>query len=422
MRPFELWSAKMDGSDSRLELVDPGCSGQSGNITFDYSLSPNGKAIALVTTFPDFSQDVITYDFETKKEFRVTSNGTPKGSVFWTRDNYLIYASCANRNYDLWMTAATGGDQLQLTRSRTDELYGALSDDGSRLLYYEQNYVFSFGSMDLESGRVTSITSDDQVRGGLSVSPDGRYVAYTATPSYPNWLTWWGIQVEDTKGEQPVANIVTEERTYGPKAWSPDGKWIAYTRAPDSVGGTAKICIVSPFGRTRSKVVAEAKGLPDQLVYVKWVNRDTLSWFSEMKTWVCSIEEPKPAQLYEDSTHVRLFQGQKYFLFQDYRAGRQGWWIGFSISGAKGGNEMAKKLLITGTVVAAPQGEFLLCVPKRGEIHKVSLPDGKDTQLPFGWSSTKFPVLITQDGKSVVYRDGTVNSKLMLWENPFIKE
>jgi hypothetical protein len=387
-------------------------------------LSPDGKALALVTTFPDFSQDIITYDFETKKEFRATSNGTPKGSVFWTRDNFLIYASCANRNYDLWMCPAKGGEQLQLTRSRTDELYGALSDDGSRLLMYEQNYFWNYGLMDLESGRTTSMTTDDQVKWHACVSPDSRYVAYTVGPSYGNWLTLYGIQITDTKGEHPVADIATEERiNESTKAWAPDGKWIAYTRTPDSVGGTIKICVVSPFGGSRSKVVADARGAPDQNVYVKWVNRDTLSWFSEMKTWVCSIEDPKPTQLYEDSTHIRLFQGQKYFLFQDYRAGREGWWVGFSPSGAKNEKEVMKELSITGTnVVIAPKGDFLVYLPKRGEIHRVSLPDGKATRLLFSWSRTRRPLEITQDGKFVIYMDVASNSKLMLWENPFIKE
>ena len=352
----------------------------------------------------------------------MTSSRTLKDEVFWTHANHLIYSSYANGNFDLWMSSADGGKPLQLTQSRTDEMYGALCDDGSKLLYYEINYSGNIRSMDLTTGKVTSITSDDQFRLAVCVSPDGRYAAYTAVPSYPNWLTWRGIEIVDAKGEYPVRTISADERIAGNKVWSPEGKWIAYGRPPDSVGGTLKVCIVSPFDGTRSKVVAEAKGRPDQNIRLWWVNRDSLTWFSEMKTWICSIEDSKLTQLYPDSTYALLIQGGRYVLFHDYRIGRQGWWICGVPSTLKGREAIPRKISDPFDVLLDPRGEFLVYSPKPGELCRISLPDGKTTRLPFAPPLVTLLQAITRDGKSLVYLEGQWNSKLMLWENPFIKE
>ena len=419
---LEVCSVGIDGNDKRVVFVDPGYTHKGGNITYSLSVSPDGKRIAWIKTFPDFSQDIITYDLQSKVESQVTSSRTLKDEVFWTHANHLIYSSYANGNFDLWMSSADGGKPLQLTQSRTDEMYGALCDDGSKLLYYEINYSGNIRSMDLTTGKVTSITSDDQFRLAVCVSPDGRYAAYTAVPSYPNWLTWRGIEIVDAKGEYPVRTISADERIAGNKVWSPEGKWIAYGRPPDSVGGTLKVCIVSPFDGTRSKVVAEAKGRPDQNIRLWWVNRDSLTWFSEMKTWICSIEDSKLTQLYPDSTYALLIQGGRYVLFHDYRIGRQGWWICGVPSTLKGREAIPRKISDPFDVLLDPRGEFLVYSPKPGELCRISLPDGKTTRLPFAPPLVTLLQAITRDGKSLVYLEGQWNSKLMLWENPFIKE
>jgi hypothetical protein len=73
-------------------------------------------------------------------------------------------------------------------------------------------------------------------------------------------------------------------------------------------------------------------------------------------------------------------------------------------------------------VLLDPRGEFLVYSPKPGELCRISLPDGKTTPLPFGLPLLTVPQAITRDGKSLVYLEGQWNSKLMLWQNPFIKE
>ena len=413
---WEIHSVKLDGGDERVLLKDPGYFGNGEAGGFAIGVSPDGRSIAFVKTFPDLSQDIITYNLDTKAESQITFSRTGKDEVIWTHDNYLIYTAFANGNWDLWMVPAEGGSPQPLTNSRLDERKASLSDDGSRLLYYEFDVGKNIIMMDLETGKVTPITSDGLNRCSPCVSPDNRFVAY----SYCNYGTGYehkGIEVRELTKEGVLQTICSEERTHGSRAWSPDGKWIAYSRLPDSVGGTIKICIVSPSDGTRSRIVAEAR----DLTYPRWVSRDTLSWFSEgeIKTWMSSVEDPKPLQLYEDSTNVFLFRDRGYLLYQDYRAGRKGWWTN---KWPTGKGEIPRKIPVSGYTIVAQNGEFLLDVRGAKEIYRISLPDGESKRLPFdlpagfGWNQ------IAQDGKALFYLEYVNNSKLMLWENPFIKE
>jgi hypothetical protein len=71
-------TSKLDGSDHRVEFVDPGCSEKAGLITVSYWPSPDGRSIAWVNPSADFSQDVITYDLENRKQTQVTFGRSAK--------------------------------------------------------------------------------------------------------------------------------------------------------------------------------------------------------------------------------------------------------------------------------------------------------------------------------------------------------
>jgi len=427
---WEVWSIRRDGTDSRLEFIDPGISG--GEVSM--SLSPNGKLVAWIKTFPDFSNDIITHNLETGRESQITFTKSAMDEVFWTRDNFIIYSSNRSGNFDLWMCPAGGGESIQLTRSASAKLSGQLSADGRKLLYYEYQDVGNIRIMNLESGTVSAITSDDLNRAGLSISPDNQRLAFIPVNAYASVFTWYGIQVIDRKRAESPWNLVSDIRTGWYTVWSPDGLSIAFIGRPNSVDETSRICVVSPSKPASFKVIGQTEQDPlgwTNDISMRWLDEHTLEWFTpkQMKTWTSSVENPKPQQVYDDSTRAYPIQDGRYILFQDYRRGRQGWWIDMSPAVTKSGNRAMKKIFgaeYGSRVSIAPDGRFLLYRTRSGELQKVSLPDGKVQRLPFRIQNIDLRYdwhgigAITRDGKELAYIEYVTTGKLVLVENPFV--
>jgi Tol biopolymer transport system component len=349
--------------------------------------------------------------------------------VFWTRDNHIIYSSNRTGDFDLWMCSAGGGESIQITRSRAAEIRGQLSDDRTKLLYYESQRVGNIAVLDLESGKITSITSDDLNRSALSISPDRQRFAFEFRNAYSNPLTAYGIEILHRSGERSRMSLVSDKRTGASTAWSPDGQWIAFVKRPNFIDETPKICIVSPSTPGSLKVIGEvsidSSGTSIGL-YVRWVNEQTVCWFSRMQTWTSSIENPTPQRFYDDSTQAYSMQNGKYVLFRDYRQGREGWWVDMSPSVAKGSGRITRKILPPLSTSIAPNGRFLLYRTSTSELQKVSLPDGKTQGLPYRMQSIYENAgpegigAITSDGKEIVYIEYAFSGKLVLVESPFV--
>ncbi len=416
---FELWSVKTDGTDRRLEYAEEGSAGRAGHVTVAYSLSPNGRRVAWLKTYPDFAQDIITIDLTSHEEQRITFTRSPKGNLVWTRDDQIVYADFSGGNYDLWMCPAEGGPPLQLTRSRHDEITGTLCDDASKLLYYEEDNSNNLQMIDLTSFEQTALTFDDQNRTLMTSSPDGRYVAMSLTPSFASWLTFRGITIQDVLGKDPLRTICKDDLAFG-KAWSPDGRWIAYSAAPDTAGGPNKICIVSPMEETPSRVLQHVAGLPAEDHGLRWTGADTLSWFAAMKTWVCPINDPHPVQFYEDSTRARTIQGGRYILYLDHRSGRQGWWVDLAPGTGANGELVNRRRLPSTPLAIDHDGKWFYGSTQPGQLDRVSIPDWKSVTLPVKLSRTDGQYVISQDGRRLFCASQLIISKLMLWENPFL--
>jgi serine/threonine protein kinase/Tol biopolymer transport system component len=423
----EVWSIRREGTDSRLEFIDPSISGGM----FSVSLSPDGKSVAWIKTFTDFSNDIITHNLETGKESQITFTKSVMDEVFWTNDNFIIYSSNRSGNFDLWMCPADGGESIQITRSTQAKLRGQLSADGRKLLYYEFQQVGNTRIMNLESGKVSAITSDDLNRAGLSISPDNQRLAFIPINAYPSILTWYGIQVIDRRRVESPWDLVRDVRMGWYTMWSPDGRWIAFIGRPNSVDEASRICVVSPSSPASFRVIGKAEQDPPAYtrgITIRWLDEHTLEWFTpkQMKTWMSSIEDPNPQQFYDDSTLAYPIQDGRYILFRDYRRGREGWWIDMSPAVTKGSGRITKKILGPLNVSIAPDGRFLLYRTSNGELQKVTLPDGKAQRLPFRIQNIFQPFgkddigVITVDGKELAYIEHVTTGKVVLVENPFV--
>jgi Tol biopolymer transport system component len=424
---FEVCSINRDGSDLRVIYTDTGVPLM---LSGSFYPSPDGKSLATIKWGHDYGADVVRYDLDTGKESQVTFTRSYIDEVFWTKNNYIIYSSNQSGNFELWMCPAEGGESIQLTRSSGGELDGHLSSDGKKLLYLERTWPTNVKSVNLATGQITALTSDDFTRVLYDISPDNRFVV-TSVPEYSPWpspQTSRGIQLMDLAKKESSFNLFKDKKLGSPVlggwslAWSPDGKWIACVRRADSLEEEMKICVFSPSGPTGLKVIGgggvDSSGLGP--VRLRWVDENTLVWFSffQKKSWISSIDHPDPRQYYKDSTAAFPIQGGKFVLFRDFRVAGRPWYVD---TAPHSGNRTALKRIsgVGDQLSLAPSGEFLLYRDGRGDLHKVLLPGGTDQRLPY---RVRGLGPITRDGKEMLYREGRMVGKLLLVENPLIWE
>lgn len=245
-----VWSINLDGSHDSMVYVDSSLIG-TYNSSESFSPSPDGKSIAWTKTNRDYSHNIITIDLANGKETNFPFGKERIGDVFWSYNNFIIFSQYTknSRNYDLWIGSPDARESLQLTQSSTvNEEYGVLSEDGKKLLYYQTQRSGNIKVLNLETGEIKSITSDDRNRRGARISPNNRFVSYMPGR--------YGAEIIDRFGEQSLKNFASDERVRG-MSWSPDGKWIAYISLSEIIGGNDKLCLVSAFNTSNVKVIAE---------------------------------------------------------------------------------------------------------------------------------------------------------------------
>lgn len=97
----------------------------------------------------------------------------------------------------------------------------SISPDGRRLAWQDPNGVFVFA--DVDGGNVVKGPPATQ-GGAYAWSPDGRYVAAQLADEFANFDVW----IVSTDGSREPYNLSRNFKYDGEPAWSPDGKMIAF--------------------------------------------------------------------------------------------------------------------------------------------------------------------------------------------------
>lgn len=113
----------------------------------------------------------------------------------------------------------------------------SISPDGRMLAWQDDTGAFTFANMD---GTVVSRGPAASAGGPYAWSPDGKWVAAQLSDEYSNADIW----IVSTDGSREPYNLSRNFRFDGEPAWSPDGRIIAYISERPETGDSYYLCYV----------------------------------------------------------------------------------------------------------------------------------------------------------------------------------
>ncbi|MCM3903069.1 MAG: protein kinase [Pyrinomonadaceae bacterium] len=229
----------------------------------------------------------------------------------WTPDGKIIYRSVAGGNPNVWIMAADGNGQRQLSTNASQNFDPVVSPDGRYIVWaYQRSGNTNLWRMDLDGANSRQLTTG--VGEYLpAYSPDGKWILYTA---YDPASSFWSIWKISAEGGAPVR--MTDKESALPSI-SPDGKWFAcnYQEEP---GGAYKIAIL-PFAGGQPAKMFDIPGSFGRTIHWTADGRDltyvdTKGGVSNI--WLQSLAGGAPRQLTD-------FKDQRIFGFAWSRDGKQ---------------------------------------------------------------------------------------------------
>jgi serine/threonine-protein kinase len=193
-------------------------------------LSPDGQRLAVTvgSAVAVREQDVWIYDLARGTESRLTSDSdVGENRPVWTPDGQSVAYYSARPDPGIFSLAANGtGDEERITIGEGQQLPEFISPDGTELVFRMNNDLYL---VSMEGERLPRPLLDgDFIEATASISPDGRWIAYTSNESgvgeiyvrpFPN--------VEDNRWQ-----ISTDGG--GGAHWGPDGRELFYRSAGGS--------------------------------------------------------------------------------------------------------------------------------------------------------------------------------------------
>ena len=249
----------------------------------DPQVSPDGKWVAYTVTKQDLEKD----ESKTRIWMIPSSGGEPVPMTAkeksasrprWSPDGrYLAFlAAPEDGKTQVWTLFRKGGDSQPLTESVQGVSSYEWSPDGKRMVLvlqdpkpedvekakdenaeektpkpwvitrrqFKQDYVGYLDSrrthlfvLDIETKKMTQITSGDFDDSEPTWSPDGKHIAFTsnrtADPDSNYNTDIWVVAADNTDRGKTLRQITTNPGPDGSPAWSPDGTRIAHVSATD---------------------------------------------------------------------------------------------------------------------------------------------------------------------------------------------
>ncbi|MDQ3014030.1 MAG: DPP IV N-terminal domain-containing protein, partial [Acidobacteriota bacterium] len=221
----------------------------------------------------------------------------------WLPNGNLIYISRSSGSQDIWMMDQNGKSQQQLTTPETRaEAYPSVSPDG-RYIAFSSNRTGNSNiyRLDTNSGDQLQLTKGPSEE-FPAISADGKWVIYTATTS--SKFTLWKVPID---GGQPVQ--LTDKLSTWP-AISPDGQHIACWYRQES-NASWQIAILSINGGEPEKAI-DVPATADWNIPIRWTPDGNSISYVDMRSgvsnlWAKPIDGGEPRQLTQFSSDLTLW-------------------------------------------------------------------------------------------------------------------
>ncbi len=406
----DIWSVKPDGSDPRQEVLDT--STDIGRIDFDWS--PDGKSIVWLKSFPGGYQEIMRHDLIKGKETQLTHDKKNIDEVCWTYNDQIIFSSNKSGNTNLWMIPAAGGQSVQITKGSGPDIGMSISADGKRLLYLQRQETGYLWRATIDGHSIRQLTTDERNISWPSFSADRRQIAFGMSDNDP-LKSISHIYVCDRDGSNRRQITIGDEYARWP-SWSPDGKWISYSAIKsEHSSDSAIIYLVDPVDPRIPRPLGRG-------MYSKWIDTTTLVLANPFNRTgsIVTLDGKSTSLAYKDSVALWPILDGKNVLLMDSRPGKEGWYIVAAKNNLVLEEAKPKKLLTRGCPPnLSPEKKFFYYSTGSEILRRISLPAGKDEQLPGTFPGLSVLFSISRDGKEIVYNDSRLNAKLVLIENVF---
>lgn len=247
----QIWMVSTSGGDP-IPLT------MSGESISGPKWSPDGKYLSFLTSRGEGAKtQVWVLDRRGGEAQPLTELKNGAASYEWSPDaSKLVMAirdrdttaadtgSSRSRNRDPWVI-----DRLQFKRDGRGYLTDSL-----------QTHLYVY---DIESKKLTQITSGRWSEGSPAWSPDGTRIAFTSNRTEDSDANSnsdiWVVAANNTDKGSTLLRITDYEGGDGSPAWSPDGQWIAYTTGTneprESSMSTNKLAIMASNGSGKRRIL-----------------------------------------------------------------------------------------------------------------------------------------------------------------------